>query len=101
MGFELESKKSTALPTLSPATLQEFQRIVADLTGKGWKITQDGPSGAQLSGPKKMTKADLFCLILGACTVFWGIGFLFILIALFDYWVLTKPQTQFISRPQP
>jgi hypothetical protein len=68
------------------------------LLGAGWNIVSDGPSGIQLQR-KKMKGLDKACLILGGVLIFaYGIGLFFILIALIDYFFLTKPETLFVPR---
>ena len=75
-----------------------FAEAVQEHTDAGWKVISDGPSGVQLEGTKQMKGLDKACLVLGIITVFWGIGFLFILLALLDYWLMTKSETRFIAR---
>ena len=78
----------------------QFNQQVQELLGSGWKITSDGPTGIQFSGPKNMRGLDKACLVFGILT-FWiyGIGLFFIFIALLDYWLMTKPEEKFLQRP--
>lgn len=68
-----------------------------DWLDDGWKVTSDGPNGMQLER-KTMKGLDKACLVLGVLTLIWGIGVFFIIIALIDYFALTKPEVKFIAR---
>ncbi len=74
-------------------------KTVQSLVQSGWKVVSDGPTGIQLEGPKKMRGLDKLCLAIGILT-FWlyGLGLIFIFLALVDYAFLTKPETKFIPR---
>ncbi|HVU37781.1 MAG TPA: hypothetical protein VHC95_05560 [Opitutales bacterium] len=75
-----------------------FSAELTDYLSKGWKITSDGPTGIQLEGPKLMKGLDKACLVLGILTFWFGMGFVFIAVAMLDYWFMTKPEVKFIPR---
>jgi hypothetical protein len=85
---------------LKQRAIRYHEAELDQLIKEGWKIVSDGPSGVQLSGPKKMHGADQLCLVFGILT-FWiyGLGFIFIVIAMLDYWFMTKPEMKFLRRP--
>lgn len=74
-----------------------YKEQLAERIKNGWTVISEGPSGAQLVGEKKMRVLDKACLAFGILT-FWiyGIGVFFIIIALIDYWLLTKKPTYFL-----
>jgi hypothetical protein len=74
-----------------------YKARLAAMLAAGWTMKSEGPSGAQLEGEKKMSKLDKACLWFGILT-FWiyGFGVLFILIALLDFWFMTKKPTYFL-----
>lgn len=76
-----------------------FDEAVKAYGEAGWEVISDGPTGIQFQGPKKMKGLDKACLVFGFLT-FWlyGIGFIFIGLAMLDYWFLTKPETIFLTR---
>ena len=82
-----------------PVIAPPFDAQLAAHLRAGWQIVSDGPSGVQLQGPKKMAGLDQAALVLGVLT-FWiyGIGFIFIAIALIDYLVFTKRPLVFLPR---
>lgn len=94
----IQPAAGAAQPNLAEASVSITQQV-QQLTCKGWRIAADGPTGVQLIGPKAMRGLDKACLALGILT-FWlyGIGFIFILISMLDYWLMTKPETKFIAR---
>ena len=80
----------------------EFRKEFDHLLASGWEVTSEGPSGIQLAGTKQMRGLDKACLVFGVCTlIFWGIGLIFILIAVLDYALMTKRPTKFLVRPSP
>lgn len=76
-----------------------FEQKLQNYVTHGWKVISDGQSGVQLEKPKQMKGLDKACLAFGVLT-FWiyGIGFFFILIALIDYWLLTKGESVYLPR---
>lgn len=79
--------------------LLTFDEAVKAYHAAGWEVVSDGPTGVKFQGPKKMRGLDKACLIFGLLT-FWlyGIGLIFIALAMLDYWLLTKPPTIFLNR---
>ena len=78
------------------ATKSELQTLL----DKGWRITSDGESGTQLTGPKKFRPLDFTALITGAALLpfitILGAGL--IIAALLDYFLLVKSPTKFLPR---
>jgi len=76
-----------------------FDSELRSFVDKGWEIVSDGPSGVQLKAPKAMTGMDKACCVFGFLTlIFWGIGLIFILIAVLDYAFFSKQETKFLPR---
>lgn len=85
----------------TPKSAPDYASELSRLTSEGWVVQSDGPSGAQLIGPKKMRKADQAAAILGAALIifFWALGLILIVAAAIDYLAFTKPPTKFLARP--
>lgn len=79
---------------MKPATAADLPGYLAS----GWKVVSDGPSGVQIEGAKVMATKDRWCLFIGFATCWLGFGLLLILVALIDFYFLTKPQTKFLPR---
>ena len=63
-----------------------YRQRLEFMIAQGWELKSEGPSGAQLVGAKKMRTLDRICLWLGILTVvFYGVGLIFIIIAMIDY----------------
>jgi hypothetical protein len=76
-----------------------FDIVLAGCLSNGWKVTSDGPTGVQLEKPKKMRGLDKVCLVFGLVTLcVFGLGLIFILIAVLDYCFFTKPEMRFLPR---
>lgn len=87
--------------TIDPALWagMNFDQRLAHMLQSGWTVKSDGPSGVQLEGEKQMRTLDKICLGLGLLTViFYGLGLIFIAVAMIDYWALTPKQTYFLKR---
>jgi len=76
-----------------------FEQGIPAYAAGGWKIISDGPSGLQMQAPKRMGGLDKVCLAFGILTVVaYGVGLIFIGIALIDYAFLTKQKTKLFTR---
>jgi hypothetical protein len=76
-----------------------FDEAVKAYNEAGWEIMSDGPTGIKFQAPKKMKGLDKACLVFGILTFwFYGLGLIFIVIALIDYCLLTKPESIFLNR---
>ena len=72
---------------------------VKQLTTEGWRIVADGPDGVKLEKKGQLRMRTKVCLVLGGVLlVAWGAGAILILLALFDYYKLTSPETVVIPR---
>lgn len=79
-----------------------YSDALAKALNRGWVMVSEGPSGAQLRKPKKMSSLDKVCLGLGIPLLFlFGVGLILILVAVLDYAFFTKEKTAFISRDNP
>jgi hypothetical protein len=79
--------------------LLTFDQAVRAYSEAGWEVVSDGPTGIKFKGPKKMRGLDKACLVFGFLTCWlYGIGLIFIGLAMLDYWFLTKPPTIFLNR---
>jgi hypothetical protein len=86
---------------ITPSGVPEKKDTVADLPrylATGWRVVSDGPSGVQIEGPKVMATKDKWCLWIGILTSWLGVGLLLILVALVDYYALTKAPQKFLRR---
>ncbi len=69
------------------------------LIAEGWVVKHDTPGGVELEGPRRLQMRTKICLVLGAVLLMvWGVGLIFLLLALVDYYALTKPETKFLPR---
>ncbi|HEX2101318.1 MAG TPA: hypothetical protein VHF69_11665 [Candidatus Synoicihabitans sp.] len=89
-------------PPPVPAT-ESYDSFLQSLVKAGWVVTSEGPSGAQLTGRKRMRGLDQLALVGGAVLVifFWPVGLFLMLLAVIDYTLLTKAPTHFLSRSNP
>ncbi len=80
-----------------------YAETLATLTADKWEVVQEGPSGAQLKRPRQMMTQTKVCLIVGGVCLlfFWPLALILIAIATFDYFVMTKGRTHFLSRDLP
>lgn len=79
-----------------------YPEALKKLTDAGWVVISEGPSGAQLKGPKVMTGQNKVCLILGlVLLIFWGIGLLLLLLVFLQHVLLQKQPAHFLSRDEP
>jgi hypothetical protein len=92
---------SSSLESVRARMNDKFNADVQELIGKGWKVSSDGPTGVQITSPKKMRTLDMICLVIGAlCMLFlWPLGLFLMFIALIDYAVFTKGESKFLPRP--
>ena len=87
----------------TPAPVVNYDAVLQELVGKKWEMVSEGPSGAQLKGPKKMRMLDKGCLVLGAALLLFQpiVGAILVAVALVDFAFLTKQPTHFLSRESP
>lgn len=65
----------------------------------GWIVISDGPSGAQLKIPKRMSRGQRQGIVAGVVLlILFGIGLIFILISILNFTYFTDEKTQFIPR---
>jgi hypothetical protein len=88
------------LNTPAPFPTETFESKLQARLNAGWEVISDGPTGVQLRAQRKMKLLDKLCLIFGAVMLVfvWPLGLLCILVAIIDYYVLTKQQTEFLKR---
>lgn len=80
---------------------EPYAALLDVLIQRGWTVTSEGASGAQLTKPKEMKTQTKVALVIGAVLILaFGIGLIVILFAMIDYW-MTKPKTHFLSRGNP
>lgn len=79
-----------------------YDAALRQITTRGWIMVAEGPSGAQLREPKKMTGQNKACLVLGALLlIVWGVGLLLILLVVIQHYMLQKERNHFLSRETP
>lgn len=86
-------------PSTAPSS-SDIRDQIAHLMKEGWKITADGPSGVQLTAPKKMRVSGKGLMIVGAVlfVIVLPAGILCWMAAGFDYFFFTKSEIRFIPR---
>jgi hypothetical protein len=90
----------TAAPFANAAP--SYAGALKKLTSEGWAVVSEGPSGAQLRGPKQMRALDKWGIGIGVpLIVLWGVGLLLIAAGLIDYALLTPRREYFLSRENP
>ena len=88
-------------PVKQQATLS-YSGILTSLTNDKWTLVTEGVSGAQLKRPRVMLTQTKVVLAIGVVGLFaFGIGLLFILVGLLDYYVGQKELSHFLSRENP
>lgn len=85
------------------SSTENYPGVLRKLTGDGWAVVSEGPSGAQLRGPKKMKALDVAAMVLGVTLafIFPVVGFILIGAAVLDYVFLTPRREFFLSRDKP
>ncbi len=96
-----ETKPTESAPTQGAQNPEwrtmTYRQRLEYLIAQGWEMKSEGPSGAQLVGEKKMRTLDRICLWLGILTVvFYGVGLIFIIIAMIDYAFFTERAKYFL-----
>jgi hypothetical protein len=93
-------------PVTNEADLEKTtaqQALIAGLVANHWEVISDGPSGVQLRAPRKLKTLDVLSFVLGLASfalgfltpMAYGIGLILVVLALLDYFVLSKREIKF------
>jgi len=98
---EMSSTRHSVPPPV-PTSDPQYKEILQGLTSTGWVVVSEGPSGVQVRRPRVMRASTKFFFVIGIVGLLaYGLGIIMIILALMDYYVLTKEETYFLNRESP
>ena len=80
--------------------MTKYKHEILAATSEGWMIVNEGPSGATLQSKKTMRAQTKIAFAIGLALFYfaWPIAVFLFICAFIDY-VMTKPKTRFIAKP--